>query len=409
MSQDPRRSATREAVARKPAAGAQPAKPDAAKPGPAPKTRRPAGNGTGTETEAPTTTDMPAEAEKPGTTRAARGRWIALAALLALTVGGVLAYWQYASIYPSTDNAYTGADIVRIAPLVAGPVAQVYVADDQMVAKGDPLFDIDPAPYDAALRGARAQFDAALNASGTAGEHLRSAAEEMETKRVALVRALGAYRDAANAQNPGDAPDKATLDALKAVHNAQDTYARAHDAFSAAQDRDMVVTTPTAKLRGAAAQLDKATEDRVKTHVVSPGDGWVSNVHVRPGAVLAAGTPVFPLVEAGDWWVDANFKETDLARIRQGQPATIRLDMYPGYKIEGTVESISHGSGAAFSVLPPENATGNWVKITQRFPVRIKITSDNDPARPLRVGATATVTIDTTKAEATAGTANAAQ
>ena len=341
---------------------------------------------------------------------ASRRRWIALLALLVLTVGGVFAYWQYAAVYPSTDNSYTGADIVRIAPLVAGPVAEVYVTDDQMVSKGDPLFDIDPTPYDAALRGARAQFDAALNASGTAGEHLKTAAEEMETKRVALMEAFGAYRDAEkDASAPSGASDRGTQQALEAVHQAQDDYARAHKAFSAAQDKEMVVTTPTAKLRGAAAQLDKATEDRVKTHVVSPGDGWVANVRVRPGAVLAAGTPAFPLVEAGNWWVDANFKETDLARIRNGQPASIRLDMYPGYKIDGTVESISHGSGAVFSVLPPENATGNWVKITQRFPVRIKITGPNDPDRPLRAGATATVTVNTTEGAADkAGTANAA-
>ncbi len=326
-----------------------------------------------------------------------RGHWIALFVLFAVTVGGVLAYWRHTAIHPSTDNAYTGADIVRIAPLVAGPVIEVYVSDDQKVTKGDPLFDIDPAPYEAALRGARAQFDAAINATGTAGEHLKAAADELETKRMALMDALGAYRAAEKAQEPGDGPNQATLDALKAVHTSQDAYRLAHEAFSAAQDQEMVVTTPTAKLRGAAAQLDKATEVRVKTHVVAPDDGWVSNVRVRPGAVLAAGTPAFPLVESGDWWVDANFKETDLARIKHGQPASIRLDMYPGYKIEGTVESISHGSGAIFSVLPPENATGNWVKITQRFPVRIKIKGPGDPKRPLRVGATANVTVNTTK------------
>ncbi len=345
-------------------------------------------------TQAEKTSETEQDASSNGT---AKLRWIALAALLVITIGGVLLYWHYAEIYPSTDNAYTGADIVRIAPLVAGPVTDVYVIDDQEVSKGDPLFDIDPAPYDAALRGARAQFDAAVNASGTAGEHLKTAAADLEEKRVALVAALADYREAEQAQAPGETPSDATKAALKSVHDAQDAYEAAHQAFSKAQDQDMVVTTPTAKLRGAAAQLDKATEDRVKTHVVSPGDGWVSNVRLRPGTVMDAGTPAFALVEAGDWWVDANFKETDLARIKTGQPATIKLDMYSGYSIEGIVESISPGSGALFSVLPPENATGNWVKVTQRFPVRIKITDEHDPERPLRVGATATVTIDTTK------------
>jgi membrane fusion protein, multidrug efflux system len=332
----------------------------------------------------------------------ARRRWIAFAVLLAVTIGGVLAYWRYAEIYPSTDNAYTGADIVRVAPLVSGPVIGVYVVDDQKVAKGDPLFDIDPAPYEAALRGARAQFDAAANATGTAGEDMTKAADEMEAKRVALVEALAKYRKAESAQGEGEAPSQATLDALEDVHAAHAAYDEAHQAFSDAQDQDLVVTTPTVKLRGAAAQLDKATEDRVKTHVLAPGNGWLSNVRLRPGAVLQAGTPAFALVEDSDWWVAANFKETDLARIKAGQPATISLDMYPGYTLDGTVESISPGSGALFSVLPPENATGNWVKITQRFPVRVKITSAHDADRPLRVGASAKVTVDTTK-DATEG------
>ena len=347
------------------------------------------------------TTSSPAQ--KTSKNNAARRRWIALLVLLVVTVGGVLAYWQYAAIYPSTDNAYTGADIVRIAPLVSGPVTDVYVVEDQKVSEGDPLFDIDPAPYEAALRGARAQFDAAVNATGTAGEDLKSAADEMEAKRVALVAALDKYREAESAQGEGEAPNQATLDALKEVHEAQTAYEEAHEAFSKAQDEDLVVTTPTVKLRGAAAQLDKATEDRVKTHVLSPGDGWVSNVRLRPGAVVATGTPAFALVENSDWWVAANFKETDLARIKPGQPATISLDMYPGYTINGAVESISPGSGALFSVLPPENATGNWVKVTQRFPVRVKITSEPDADRPLRVGASATVTVDTTK-DSTEGT-----
>jgi membrane fusion protein (multidrug efflux system) len=112
---------------------------------------------------------------------------------------------------------------------------------------------------------------------------------------------------------------------------------------------------------------------------------------------VQAGTPAFAIVEDGDWWVDANFKETDLGRIKPGQKATIHLDMYPGLTLEGAVESISAGSGATFSVLPPENATGNWVKVTQRFPIRIKITSAPNPDKPLRMGSSASVTIDTTE------------
>jgi membrane fusion protein, multidrug efflux system len=337
-------------------------------------------------------TDTPVRTQS----RAPLYRWIALFGLLIATVGGVLLYWHYAEIYPSTDNAYTGANVVRVASQVSGPVLRVYVREDDHVAKGDPLFDIDPALYEAALRNARAQFDAAADAAGTAADALKSAANALEEKRVALEDALTKYREAKDAQKQGEPPPAALTDALKAWHDASQAYEDAKTAFNAEQDKKLTVTTPTVQLRAAAAGLDKATHERVRTHVTAPASGWVNNISIRPGTVVQAGTPVFAVVEEGNWWVDANFKETDLARIKPGQPATIRLDMYPGMKLDGEVESISAGSGASFSVLPPENATGNWVKVTQRFPVRVKITSAPDPDRPLRMGSSATVRVDTT-------------
>ena len=118
--------------------------------------------------------------------KAATYRWIALFVLLAATIGGVLLYWRHAAIYPSTDNAYTGANVVRVASQVSGPIVRVYVKDDDKVAAGDPLFDIDPTLYDAALRNARAQFDAAADAAGTAADALKAAATKLEDRRVAL-------------------------------------------------------------------------------------------------------------------------------------------------------------------------------------------------------------------------------
>lgn len=337
-------------------------------------------------------TATPTRAKNKG----ARYRWIALLVLLVATIGGVLLYWRHAEIYPSTDNAYTGANVVRVAPQVSGPVLRVYVRDDVKVAAGDPLFDIDPTPYDAALRNARAQFDAAADAAGTAADGLKGAATKLEEKRVALEDALAKYREAKDAQKEGEPPSAALTDALKAWHDAMQAFDEAQAEFDTEQDKKITVTTPTVQLRAASAQLDKATHDRARTHVTGPAAGWVSNINIRPGTVVQAGTPVFAVVEDGNWWVDANFKETDLGRIKPGQKATIWLDMYPGTALEGTVESISAGSGATFSVLPPENATGNWVKVTQRFPVRVKITSEPNPDKPLRMGASAEVKVDTT-------------
>jgi membrane fusion protein (multidrug efflux system) len=330
-------------------------------------------------------------------TSAVSWRWIALFVLLAVTIGSVLLYWRHTELYPSTDNAYTGADVVRVAPQINGVVAHVYVQDDDKVADGDPLFDLDATLYDAALRNARAQFDAAASAAGTAADALKAAADKLEAKRVALEEAIGKYRTAKDAQKPGEPPSGDLTAALKGWHDALQAFNDAQSEFAKAQDAKITVTTPTVQLRSAAAQLDKATHDRVQTHVSAPASGWITNLSLRPGAIVQAGTPLFAIVEEGDWWVDANFKETDLARIRPGQKATIRIDMYPGLTLDGVVDSISAGSGASFSVLPPENATGNWVKVTQRFPVRVKITTPPDPNKPLRLGASSTVTIDTTE------------
>ena len=340
--------------------------------------------------------EAPIETPARKKNKAATYRWIALLVLLGATVGGVLVYWHYAEIYPSTDNAYTGANVVRVASQVSGPVSRVYVREDDQVTAGDPLFDIDPTLYEAALRNARAQFDAAADAAGTAADGLKAAATKLEEKRAALEDALTKFRTAKEAQKEGEAPSPALTEALKSWHDAMQAYEDAKAEFNTEQDKKLTVTTPTVQLRGAAAQLDKATHERVRTHVTAPATGWVSNVTLRPGTLVQAGTPTFAVVEQGNWWVDANFKETDLGRIKPGQPATIRIDMYPGTVLEGQVESISAGSGAAFSVLPPENATGNWVKVTQRFPVRVKITSTPDADRPLRMGASATVRVDTT-------------
>jgi len=340
-----------------------------------------------------------ASTEARGSTRVfATIRWVALFAVIAATIGGAFAYWRYSELYPNTENAYTGSNIIRVAPEVSGPVIRVYVKTDAKVKSGDPLFDIDPTLYDAALRGARAQFDAAASAAGTAGDNLKAAATKLEEKRTALEDALKPYREAKDAQAEGQPPSDQLTTAGKGWQDALQAYKDAEGEFAKAQDKQLTVTTPTVQLRAAAAQLHKATHDRVKTHVTASADGLLSNVTLRPGATIQAGTPLFAIIEANPWWVDANFKETDLARIKVGQKSKVRLDMYPDVTFEGVVESISAGSGATFSVLPAENATGNWVKVTQRFPVRISIT--NPPAgsdKPLRVGASASVTIDTTQ------------
>jgi membrane fusion protein (multidrug efflux system) len=142
----------------------------------------------------------------------------------------------------------------------------------------------------------------------------------------------------------------------------------------------------------AQAQLAKARLDLEHAVMHAPEDGWITRFDLTPGTVVTPGNPLFAIVVAGSFWVDANFKETELRGVRPGLPATVVVDMYPDHVFHGRVESLAGGTGAAFSLLPAQNANGNWVKVAQRVPVRVSV-DDPDPAYPLRVGATATVTV----------------
>jgi membrane fusion protein (multidrug efflux system) len=142
----------------------------------------------------------------------------------------------------------------------------------------------------------------------------------------------------------------------------------------------------------AQAAIDQAKLDLEHTHVVAVDDGQISNLNLTAGSLIGVGTPLFALIADNSYYIDANYKETELPGIHPGQDADIQIDMYPSQHFKGTVESISGGTGTAFSLLPPQNATGNWVKIAQRVPVRIKL-APTDAAHPLRIGATATVSV----------------
>ena len=157
-------------------------------------------------------------------------------------------------------------------------------------------------------------------------------------------------------------------------------------------DHDPAVRAARAALKRAQIALSHAV-------VYAPADGWIANLSLRPGDVITTGQSLFSIVEKNDWWVTANFKETALSRIRAGQPASITVDMYPDMKLTGTVASLGMGSGAIFSLLPPENATGNWVHVTQRFPVRIHLDYQPSPEQEqhLRAGSSVTATVDTTE------------
>ena len=183
----------------------------------------------------------------------------------------------------------------------------------------------------------------------------------------------------------GEQARTAVQTAEAAVKAAEANVAQARSAAGAAGDENAAVQAAAAAVK--AAELDVA-----RTHVTAPTAGVIANFSLRPGNTVQVGVPLFVVISDRDFWIDANFKETELADIHPGQKAEIRSDMYKDRVFHGTVQSLSGGSGAAFSLLPPQNATGNWVKVTQRVPVRVHV-DDADPRYPLRIGTTATVKV----------------
>lgn len=285
--------------------------------------------------------------EKIKTSKTSQRQLLVASIIILLCFGGI--YWLYNQRYVSTDDAYINANIVEIASRVSGQIAHINIENNQFVKQGDLLFQIDPEPFKVAATKARAQV-------------LMSEAEwqntSINTKRVlALVKV--------------NAMPKQTKD---------DQTAKLQATFAA--------------LELAKAGLQQAELDLQYTQVRAATNGWVTNLTLREGNVVTANQPLFALVSNAEYWVDANLKETELQQVRVGQKAEITVDMYPHHIFKGEVVSISKGSGAAFSLLPPQNAVGNWVKVTQRVPVKIRVTNP-EAQFPLRVGTTATVTIDT--------------
>jgi membrane fusion protein, multidrug efflux system len=316
--------------------------------------------------------------------------------LILIIVG--LWYWMHTERYQSTDNAYVFANQVSIAPQVSGRVVAVLVAQNQTVMPGQVLLKIDPAAMQFALDQANAALKTVTDQIRAQQQQLRAAEAELKgaEANVAYLR-----RDVQRKTNleQRDVVPAARLDDLKTnltVAEEKTVALKAQIAQVEAQlgNNPFGPVTQQASYQQALAARDKATLDLSYTTVIAPAAGVVTEVSIKPGDIVTAGQPVFALVMGGERWVDANFKETQLTHVYVGQKAKITVDAYPGRTWEGTVVSISPGTGSVFSVLPPENATGNWVKVVQRIPVRILIDTSAD-GPDLRAGMSAEVSIDT--------------
>jgi membrane fusion protein (multidrug efflux system) len=281
--------------------------------------------------------------------------------------------------------------VVHLAAQAGGRVTDLPVRDHAHVEQGQLLLTIDPEPYAIAVRRAEANLDLARQASAAADTAVTAA-------RARLAEQEAAYEDAGRNDSRMQTLVKRKSVAQAKADSAGYRLREAKAALSAARaELETAVRAQDeagARVRVAEAARAAARLDLSHTRLTAPAAGVLGEIAVRPGDVITAGQQLFPLVEDRTFWVDANFKETELSRIRTGQPATVSVDMYPGRIFRGKVESLSPASGVAFSLLPPENATGNWVKVTQRFPVRVSIT-DTDVSLPLRIGASSSVSVDT--------------
>jgi membrane fusion protein (multidrug efflux system) len=344
----------------------------------------------------------PPRAETPAAARATKrrgGRFVLMLALpLALVAGGGY-FWVTGGRYEETENANLRQAKVSIAADTAGRIVTVDVADNQHVKQGAPLFSIDPEPYRIAL----AQADSALAGARLSVEQLRAAYNQaIAQERVAAgeVDYLTTQLDRQAELSSKGINTKSALDeAEHELSKAKDEQAAAMQGIASARaalggDPD-IVTDKHPSVLSALAAHDKAAYDLAQTTVRAPADGIVSQASsFKVGQFVGSGTTLFSLVETGDTWVEANFKETQLTHIKPGQPAEVVIDTYPDRTFHATVEAIGAGTGAEFSLLPAQNATGNWVKVTQRIPVRVKIDSE-DAKLALRTGMSASVSVDT--------------
>jgi membrane fusion protein (multidrug efflux system) len=329
-------------------------------------------------------------------------RLIAMIAVpLILVIGGGYFYLN-GGRYEDTDNANVQQPIVSVSPDISGRITEIDVKENQYVKAGDTLFKMDPAPFRIALD----QANAALASARLNVEQLRVNYATSQTKLGTDQQTVVIQQRAQDRNN--DLATKgvttaATVDqGLLALQQAQQSVALDQQAVQgalAALDANVNLKTddhPAVKM--ALAAVESAQRNLTKTTVTAPGPGVISQIPIfNVGQYVAAGTTIVSLVETDSSWVEANFKETQIETIKTGQPVTVVLDSYPGTKLHGTVQSLGAATGAEFSLIPPQNATGNWVKVVQRVPVRIDFSGN--PDQPLRSGMSAEVTVDTGKTQ----------
>jgi len=369
----------------------------------------------------------------------------AVAALV--TVGSGLFYWWYRQTHIATDDAYVEGRIHPVAARIQGTVVEVLVVDNQPVKQGEPLLRIDPEPYTvreaaagsavsaatADLSGAKSDITAGKADIQAARQDLAASRAQLDQARLAVDAARSrvtlagaqlaqAIRDADRAKSLYERQSiskerfekaQTELDVGRARHDLAKEELRLAEAAIPTQEaqisqknailaqrqaalsqREARVGQQSAVVRQRESVLAEAKLYRQYAEVAAPADGYVTRKGVEVGQVVSPGQPLLAIADLSDVWVVANYKETQIEKIRPGHPVTIRIDTFAGKKFHGKVESIMAGTGSAFSLFPPENATGNYVKVVQRVPVKIVLDRGEDPEHVLRIGMSVVPTVN---------------
>lgn len=324
------------------------------------------------------------------------GRWVLMLSVPLILLGFGVYYWIYSDRYASTDNAYVQQDIVSVSAEVGGKIIEVAVSENQKVKAGDLLFAIDPMPFELAVAQSKAQIASAQVQVQNLETDYAVSGVDIEVARQDIAFAQSNYQRQAALMEKGFTT-RARLDA--AQNEVDKARAKLKSALADVQTAKSRLSTGSAvpgenpAIANARAAHEQNILNLSRTHVVAPISGRISqSSRLQLGQMMVSGLPSVSIVDDENSWIEANFKETDLAKMKVGQSAKISFDAYPDLELNGRVDSIGAGTGSEFSVLPAQNANGNWVKVTQRVPVRIRIL-DKSPRRMI-AGLSAEVIVD---------------
>jgi membrane fusion protein (multidrug efflux system) len=326
---------------------------------------------------------------------------------LAAVIGGV-AFYLNGGRYVTTDDAYVGAQKVLITPDISGKIEKVVVREGQRVNEGDTLFEIDPVPFRLALQQAQANLATAKTNYDTLRSNIQIygqmgdlAQQGVDLKRRDVDRKSSLVKSNVGSQLDLDNSTTSLVTASAQLELLKQQIATAKNQLLGNPDLPLEQFPPYAMAKAA---LDQAQRNLDHSVLRAPMNGIATQVDsIQLGRFVVAGTPVFSIIDISKPWVDANPKESDFTYVAVGQPVTVEVDAFPDHVFKGTVGSLSPGTGAQFAILPPQNATGNFVKVVQRVPVRIYFGANDKMVQKLKAGMSSYVSIDTNHRRSLAG------